>query len=81
MEDAQLPKRRLRKLDPRVHVGYLAGYYSTNILIRVWIPRQGKVNFTRDVLFDEDTFFDGRKTRLLVERIAQMDELVGCSTH
>jgi hypothetical protein len=28
------------------------------------------------VLFDEDTFFDGRKTHLNEDRIAQMDELV-----
>ena len=54
-------KRRLRKLDPRTHIGYLVGYDSTNIF-RVWIPHQGKVISTRDVLFDEDTFFDGRKT-------------------
>src|ERR1700722_17505141 len=74
-EHAQLKKRRLRKLDPRAHIGYLVGYDSTNIF-RVWIPHQGKVISTRDVLFDEDTFFDGRKTHLNEDRIAQMDELV-----
>ena len=31
---------------------------------------------TKDVLFDEDTFFDGRKTDLNNDRIAPMDELV-----
>jgi hypothetical protein len=48
-EHAQLKKRRLRKLDPRAHIGYLVGYDSTNIF-RVWIPHQGKVISTRDVL-------------------------------
>jgi hypothetical protein len=51
------------------------GYDSTNIF-RVWIPHQGKDISTRDVLFDEDTFFDGRKTDLNNDRIARMDELV-----
>jgi hypothetical protein len=51
-KDAQLKQRRLRKLDPRAHVGYLVGYNSTNIF-RAWIPHQGKVISTRDVIFDE----------------------------
>ena len=50
------------------------GYDSTNIF-KVWIPHQGKVISTRDVLFDDDTF-DGKKTHLNEDRIAQMDELV-----
>ena len=65
-EHAQLKKRRLRKLDPRAHIGYLVGYDSTNIFR---IPHQGKVISTRDVLFDEETF-DGRKTHLNEDRIA-----------
>jgi hypothetical protein len=74
-ENAQLKKQRLRKLDPRAYIGYLVGYDSTNVF-RVWIPHQGKVISTRDVLFDEDTFFDGRKPDLNNDRIARMDELV-----
>jgi len=38
-------------------IRYLVGYNSTNIF-RVWIPHQGKVISIRDVIFDEDTFFD-----------------------
>ena len=74
-ENAQLKKQRLRKLDPRAYIGYLVGYDSTNIF-RIWIPHQGKVISTRDALFDEDTFFDGRKPDLNNDRIARMDELV-----
>jgi Reverse transcriptase (RNA-dependent DNA polymerase) len=74
-ENAQLKKQRLRKLDPRAHIGYLVGYNSTNIF-RVWIPHQGKVISTRDVLFDEETFFDGAKTNPTKELIAHLDELV-----
>ena len=29
--DAQLKKKRLNKLDPRAHIGYLVGYDFTNI--------------------------------------------------
>ena len=75
MENVQLKKQLLRKLVPRAYIGYLVGYDSTNIF-RVWIPHQGKDISTRDVLFDEDTFFDGRKTDLNNDRIARMDELV-----
>jgi transposase InsO family protein len=74
-EDAQLKRNRLRKLDPRAHIGYLVGYNSTNIF-RVWIPHQGKVISTRDVLFDEDTFFDGTKIQPEKELIANLDQLV-----
>jgi transposase InsO family protein len=74
-EDAQLKKRRLWKLDPRAHIGYLVGYDSTNIF-RIWIPHQGKVISTRDVLFDEETFFDGKRAHLSNELIAHKDDLV-----
>lgn len=59
--NAQLKKKRLRKLDPRAHIGYLVGYASTNIY-RIWIPHKGVVISTRDVIFDETTFFDGKRT-------------------
>ena len=74
-DNAQLKRRRLRKLDPKAHIGYLVGYDSTNIF-RVWIPHQGKVISTRDVIFDESTVFDGKKTHPSEQLIAQMDELV-----
>jgi hypothetical protein len=66
---------RLRKLDPRSDVGYLVGYDSTNIY-RVWIPHTGRVISTRDVIFDESKFFDGRKEHLTELELAQLDDLV-----
>jgi hypothetical protein len=48
--DAQLKKNRLRKLDPRAHIGYLVGYDSTNIF-RIWIPHQ-------DLQQKQKQFFD-----------------------
>jgi len=57
--DAQLKKKRLSKLDPRAHIGYLVGYDSTNIY-RIWIPYKGIVISTRDIIFNKKTFFDGR---------------------
>jgi hypothetical protein len=74
-KDAQLKQRRLRKLDPRAHIGYLVEYNSTNIF-RVWIPHQGKVISTRDVIFDEETSFDKKDLSSNKELIAHMDELV-----
>jgi transposase InsO family protein len=72
--DAQLKKNRLRKLDPRAHIGYLVGYDSTNIF-RIWIPHQGKVISTRDVIFDENTFFDG-KVESDGQLLATVDDLI-----
>jgi hypothetical protein len=51
--------RKLQKLAPRAHIGYLVGYESTNIY-RVWIPYKKKVISARDVIFDENEFFDGK---------------------
>jgi len=73
--DAQEKKRRLYKLDPRAHIGYLVGYNSSNIF-RIWIPHKGKVISTRDVIFDEDTVFDGKKSHLDSQLICHLDELV-----
>jgi len=72
-KDAQLKKRRRWKLDSRAHIGYLVGYDSTNIY-RVWIPHKGTVISTRDVLFDEKTYFDGKIAHRIP--VAELDDLV-----
>ena len=75
-KEAQLKEKRLRKLDPRAHIGYLVGYDSTNIF-RIWIPYRAKMTVisTRDVLFGEQTFFDG-KSEVAAEAIPELDSLV-----
>ena len=42
----------------------------------MWIPHQGKVISTRDVIFDEETFFDKKDLSSNKELITHMDELV-----
>ena len=54
--DAQLKKKRRKRLRSRVNIGWLVGYSSTNIF-RIWIPSLGKVVSMSDVLFDEDVRF------------------------
>jgi hypothetical protein len=49
--------RRGDKLAPRALIGHLVGYDSTNIY-RIWIPSLRKVIRTRDVTFDETSFYD-----------------------
>ena len=49
--------RRGDKLAPRALIGHLVGYDSTNIY-RIWIPSLHKVIRTRDVTFDETSFYD-----------------------
>jgi hypothetical protein len=49
--------KRGDKLAPRASIGHLVGYDSTNIY-RIWIPSLHKVIRTRDVTFDETSFYD-----------------------
>jgi hypothetical protein len=49
--------RRGDKLAPRALIGHLVGYDSTNIY-RIWIPSLRKVIRTRDVIFNETSFYD-----------------------
>jgi len=74
-KDAQLKRNRRNKLAPRAEISYLVGYDSTNIY-RIWIPHTGKVISTRDVIFDETKFFDGKRADLNAELIAEMDTLI-----
>jgi reverse transcriptase-like protein/Pol polyprotein len=73
--DAKQKKKRLQKLNSRAHIGYLVGYDSTNIF-RVWIPHRGEVISSRDVIFDEDEFFDGKKVDLDNNMVMTLDEYV-----
>ena len=63
-DDTLRGRSRLQRLDPRAWIGYLVGYRSSNIY-RVWIPTMGKVISTRDVVFDEETVFDGKKEDIM----------------
>jgi hypothetical protein len=63
-DDTHRGKLRLQRLDPKAWVGYLIGYRSTNIY-RIWIPSLAKVISTRDVIFDENTIFDGKTEDLM----------------
>jgi len=73
--DAQLKKKRLSKLDPRAHIGYLVGYNSTNIY-RIWIPHKGIIISTRDVIFNKKTFFNGKQIDILKDLHAKLDTLI-----
>lgn len=48
------------KMEPRAEIGYLVGYEASNIW-RVWFPRRGAVRSVRDVVFDENVFFNARE--------------------
>ncbi|KAI1666494.1 polyprotein [Pyrenophora tritici-repentis] len=66
-DDTHRGKSRLQRLDPKAWIGYLVGYQSTNIY-RIWIPSMAKVISTRDVVFNEDTIFNG-KTKDLMDNL------------
>jgi hypothetical protein len=46
-------------LDPKVWIGYLIRYRSSNIY-RIWIPSLAKVISIRDVTFDEQIVFNSK---------------------
>jgi hypothetical protein len=48
---------RSEKLAPRAFIGYLISYDSSNIY-RIWVPSQGKVIRTRDVVFNDKLFYN-----------------------
>ena len=54
------------KLKPRAFIGYLVGYDSSNIY-RIWDPEKGEVSGYRDVIFNEDEFFDTYKKEDLLQ--------------
>ncbi len=49
--------KRAFKVLPRVYIGYLVGYISSNIY-RIWVPLFRKVIISRNIIFDENIFFD-----------------------
>ncbi|KAJ3554331.1 hypothetical protein NPX13_g10642 [Xylaria arbuscula] len=55
---SQLKKDRLDRLDPKAWIGYLVGYDSTNIY-RIWNPLNNRIESTRDVQFQEKSFYTG----------------------
>jgi hypothetical protein len=63
-DDTHRMKSRLQRLDPKAWIGYLVGYQSTNIY-RIWLPSMAKVISTRDVVFDEESVFNGKTEDLM----------------
>ncbi len=55
---AQKREQRLQRFNPKAWIGYLVRYKSSNIF-RVWVPATNKVISTRDVIFNEEEFFNG----------------------
>ena len=72
--DPDRPKKR-QKLQSKVHIGFLVGYESTNIY-RIWIPHKKKVISARDILFDEEEFYDGKPVRFTDILISNLDEAI-----
>jgi hypothetical protein len=64
--DAMKKAKRLQRLKPKAWIGYLVGYDSTNIY-RIWNPQLNKVFRTREVMFNEESIFDGKKEDQLIE--------------
>lgn len=70
--------KRLFKIKPRGHIGYLVGYVASNIY-RIWVPQLARIIVTRNVTFDESTFYNkprelavGQPLELLTRLVDQL---------
>jgi hypothetical protein len=68
---------KLDRLEPRAEIGYLVGYDASNIY-RIWVPGRNQVIRTRDVTFDENSFWDLYKEPLQTEPVVLFS---GCCNH
>ena len=50
-------ERKAFKVNARGHIGYLVGYYASNIY-RIWVPKLDRVIISRNVRFDEDLLYN-----------------------
>ncbi len=67
--------KRFQKLALRVYIGYFVGYESINIY-KVWISYKKKVVLARNMIFNEEAFFDSKPTKIIIELITALDEVV-----
>ena len=51
------------------------GYKSTNIY-RIWIPHKKKVISTRDVIFNEDKFWNKKPLQLSFDNPQKLDKVI-----
>ncbi|KAI8659271.1 hypothetical protein NCS56_01144000 [Fusarium sp. Ph1] len=56
-------KRLLSRTNPKAWIGFLVGYNSQNIF-RVWNPVTNKIYITRDVIFNEQEFFNANEVQM-----------------
>ena len=61
----------MKWLNPKAWIGFLVGYASCNIYC-IWNLLLNKVVITRDVIFDEETLFDGNMESLR-DDLAKLD--------
>jgi hypothetical protein len=68
------------KMHARAEIGYLVGYQSSNIY-KIWIPHLNQIRCSRDVLFDEQSFFDGKMPETLEPRaLKELQEVIDLVT-
>ena len=68
----------MKRFNPKAWIGFFVRYTSSNIYY-IWNPLFNKIVITRDVIFDEETLFDGNMeslrddfVKLDLEEIASM---------
>ncbi len=60
---------------PRIYIGYLVGYEFISIY-KVWILYKKKVVSAQDIIFNEEVFFNDKLTKIIIELITALNEVV-----
>lgn len=63
------------KLNAKVYISFLVGYESTNIY-KVWVPHKKKIILVRDIIFQKDECWDGKKIQISMDNIKELNEAI-----
>lgn len=72
--------RRAFKIIPRGYIGYLVGYYATNIY-HIWVPQLNRVIITRNIMFNKEILYapkqekeEGQPLKILQTIVEEIDK-------
>lgn len=72
--DPQYQSKR-QKHNTKAHIGFLMGYESINIY-RVQIPYKKKVTSVKNITFDKDKLWDGKRIQISIDNIKKLNKAI-----
>jgi hypothetical protein len=75
-------ERRAFKVKHRGHIGYLVGYYTSNIY-KIWVPQLDRVIISQNIIFNKDLLYNleqekavGQPLEILYTIIQEIKDIV-----